>query len=736
MEYFRARSPPRSPPNATPTHEESEKDSPPSNSNGKINVLINRTRDSLRYWENQTVSLLKAYVPEKVAQRLEVRSVFGWTDVSSKEEELEDGDDQPKWRTFERQDSLPRLPVPDLRSTMTKYLKTVRPLLTDDEYKTTQEHVREFLENGDGERLQKLLMERDSAEPQHTSWLEGWWDDAYLFGRDSITINVNYFFVFEDEPHLQREVKCVQSHRAARLLRGALVFKKKLDEEKLEPDMERSTPLDMSQYPRVFCASRIPGKDRDHIITYTTYRPQGRSQNSKTTEYVEASPGHVIVIFRNQFYSLHVMEKGKIASAAEIEAGFEEIKRQILLVGDVCPPVGVLTAWNRTRWYHTREKMIQLDPANEESALMVVCLDDSAPTSHDETSRVMLHGPATNRWFDKHNLIVCANGNAGMVFEHSVGDGTSTLRLADEMYKYSRKADPKSPKTFRRAHEERLSFVLNEDIEDDIEAAFNHLRESILRNETSTLIFERYGGQLMKDNNMSPDAFAQLAIQLTYHRIFGRPGATYEAASTKKFLHGRTETVRSVSAESVAFCRAAEQPLHLSLDCGLPKQLSLLKDACVAHTNYMREAKEGRGVDRHLFGLQILADDLCNKNEMQRPGLFLDPAYKRSSHWVVSTSHCGSPSLSLFGFGPVVLDGFGVGYMIKNNSMSFNITCKETSGASSALFASMLESSLLYLQSVALAHPDKLKSPSASLHFTHPTSSTEFHYVKQLQHYR
>ena len=45
----------------------------------------------------------------------------------------------------------------------------------------------------------------------------------------------------------------------------------------------------------------------------------------------------------------------------------------------------------------------------------------------------------TNRWFDKHQLIITENGKAGINFEHSVGDGATTLRLADEMYKYELK---------------------------------------------------------------------------------------------------------------------------------------------------------------------------------------------------------------------------------------------------------------------------------------------------------
>jgi carnitine O-acetyltransferase len=41
-----------------------------------------------------------------------------------------------------------------------------------------------------------------------------------------------------------------------------------------------------------------------------------------------------------------------------------------------------------------------------------------------------------------------------------------------------------------------------------------------------------------------------------------------------------------------------------------------------------------------------------------------DPSYSKLFASVLSTSNCGTRALDLFGFGPVVDDGFGLGYMI------------------------------------------------------------------------
>lgn len=52
---------------------------------------------------------------------------------------------------------------------------------------------------------------------------------------------------------------------------------------------------------------------------------------------------------------------------------------------------------------------------------------------------------------------------------------------------------------------------------------------------------------------VSPDAYMQMAIQLTFFRIHRQITPVYETASTRKFAHGRTETCRSLSSQSKEF---------------------------------------------------------------------------------------------------------------------------------------------------------------------------------------
>lgn len=98
------------------------------------------------------------------------------------------------------------------------------------------------------------------------------------------------------------------------------------------------------------------------------------------------------------------------------------------------------------------------------------------------------------------------------------------------------------------------------DITSDVSAAIETARENaskLISDLDSVLLhYNDYGSNFMKSAKMSPDGWMQMVYQLAYYRHCGKPCPTYESASTRKFLTGRTETVRSCSIESVAFTKA------------------------------------------------------------------------------------------------------------------------------------------------------------------------------------
>jgi carnitine O-acetyltransferase len=55
---------------------------------------------------------------------------------------------------------------------------------------------------------------------------------------------------------------------------------------------------------------------------------------------------------------------------------------------------------------------------------------------------------------------------------------------------------------------------------------------------------------------LSPDAYIQQALQLAWYKDQGYATATYETASTRMMLHGRTDVIRTLSVESRSFVKA------------------------------------------------------------------------------------------------------------------------------------------------------------------------------------
>jgi carnitine O-acetyltransferase len=182
------------------------------------------------------------------------------------------------------------------------------------------------------------------------------------------------------------------------------------------------------------------------------------------------------------------------------------------------------------------------------------------------------------------------------------------------------------------------------------------------------LHFEEFGKLGIVQHRMSPDGFVQMCFQLAYHRMTGTIGSTYESANTKRFRHGRTETVRSVSEESALLCTQWQ--------CSEPaRRVYLFRGAVQAHGKRMRECKEGMGVDRHLYVLAWLAKQREQREAGYRiPALFEDVALRRLSASVLSTSNCGGPAVALFGFGAVVPNGLGVGYIIEPNELRITVS--------------------------------------------------------------
>src|SRR5437667_12156355 len=86
--------------------------------------------------------------------------------------------------------------------------------------------------------------------------------DSYLNFDNPVVLNLNPFFLLEDDPTPARNN---QVTRAASLVVSALAFVRAIRKEELPPDTVKGRPLCMYQYCRIFGTARVPTENGCHI---------------------------------------------------------------------------------------------------------------------------------------------------------------------------------------------------------------------------------------------------------------------------------------------------------------------------------------------------------------------------------------------------------------------------------------------------------------------------------------
>ncbi|KAF5659370.1 carnitine o-acetyltransferase [Fusarium heterosporum] len=549
------------------------------------------------------------------------------------------------------QDSIPRLPVPTLEETAKRYLKSLHPLLSPSEYEASKKAIDEFVRPGGvGSKLQeKLVAKRD--DPNTKNWIYEWWNDAaYLSYRDPVVPYVSYFYSHRDDRRRRDPAK-----RAAAITTSVLEFKKQVDTGVLEPEYMKKLPICMDSYQWMFNASRVAAKPADHPVKFSP-------EENK----------HIIAIRKNQFFKIHHEIDGKQLNTSELEKQFNRVYELAQRV----PAVGALTSENRDIWTDARDILLKASPKNKdaleaiESSSFVVCLDDASPVTLEERAHQYWHGDGANRWYDKPlQFIVNDNGTSGFMGEHSMMDGTPTHRLNDYVNDliFGNKLDFSDPNIRSNLPEPQLvKFEITKEVQSEIDRATKDFNDVISKHQLAVQAYQGYGKSLIKKFKCSPDAYVQMIIQLAYYKMYGKSRPTYESAATRRFQLGRTETCRTVSDDSVAWVQAMSDA---SIDD--KTRVDLFRKAINAHGEYITAASDGKGVDRHLFGLKKLLEP-----GQEIPAIYQDPAYSYSSSWHLSTSQLSSEFFNGYGWSQVIDAGFGIAYMINDNSLNFNIVSK------------------------------------------------------------
>ena len=185
-------------------------------------------------------------------------------------------------------------------------------------------------------------------------------------------------------------------------------------------------------------------------------------------------------------------------------------------------------------------------------------------------------GSVTNRWYDKMQIIVCANGSAGVNFEHTSVDGHTVLRyclqpkpnptpppppnanpnqvlrfvsdlFASTIMRFAAKisnisgisglssrelergaAGPRVRRasSFDEADElsanpapHHIGWRLTPQLQQAVRFAEVRLSDLVHQNETCTLDFTGFGKAGIVEHQLSPDAFVQLAMMAAHYEL-------------------------------------------------------------------------------------------------------------------------------------------------------------------------------------------------------------------------
>ncbi|KAF2640767.1 carnitine acetyl transferas-like protein [Massarina eburnea CBS 473.64] len=658
--------------------------------------------------------------------------------------------------TFAHQEKLPKLPIPDLDSSCKKYLAALKPLQSPKEHNDTVIATQDFLKT-DGQVLQDKLKKYASGK---SNYIEQFWYDSYLNFDNPVVLNLNPFFLLEDDPTPARNN---QVTRAASLVVSALSFVRAVRREELPPDTVRGQPLCMYQYSRLFGTARIPTENGCQI---------GQDPTAK----------HVVVLCHGQFYWFDVLDDNSdlIMTEKDISLNLSVIVEdaaQLPIREAAKGALGVLSTENRKVWSGLRDVLHREEGSNNsdclnivDSALFILCLDYTEPQTGADLCMNMLCGSSkveqgvqvgtcTNRWYDKLQIIVCKNGSAGINFEHTGVDGHTVLRFASDVYtdtilRFARTINGNAPSLWASSSPDpakrdpesfgdvqttphKLEWDMIPELSTALRFAETRLADLIQQNEFATLEFPTYGKNFMTSMGFSPDAFVQMAFQAAYYGLYGRMECVYEPAMTKFFYHGRTEAIRPVSDESVDFVKTfwGENPAAAKIDA--------LRKACQKHTAITKDCAKAQGPDRHMYALYCIWQRAIDEDGAEMassdgwdstrpsspeavnstisspkrnsvlsengsissshagpvhhsmPALFADSGWDKLNTTVLSTSNCGNPSLRQFGFGPTSGDGFGIGYIIKDGSVSI---CASSKHRQTSRFIDALESYFLEIR--------------------------------------
>uniref|UniRef100_A0A6M2DPT8 Putative carnitine o-acyltransferase cpti n=1 Tax=Xenopsylla cheopis TaxID=163159 RepID=A0A6M2DPT8_XENCH len=521
--------------------------------------------------------------------------------------------------TFSYDDNLTRLPLPSLDKTLSNYYNSLIPLATKSELESAKTIIDDF-KNGIGKKLDAMLQKRASKEK---NWLHEYWDKyAYLSNRYPLLPFCNMFGhssltdLYQPSMDIALKLTVVDVYYL-------IDFWRLLRSERLRTvqSTNPSSIYSSAQFRRLFNTVRIPGVEFDSLISYFKTEKEG------------PCPSHIIIMRGGRIFKVNVNINGKPIKASQLEQVIVDIKTMCKEKSE--QEIGYMTCDERTSWAKNRQHLQSLSQKNKnilqfiEESIFIICLDPYAPQDTTETCQLTLCNNYSTRWADKSfSVMYFENGYIGGVCDHTAFDGVISGFVSYYVYSKIQENGLDWYQTEREDKIEPTELIF--DLDEKISKEIIRLQVNLKQNQSSVTIiseaFTGFGKNHLKALKVHPDAFIQMALQLTYYKLHGKVCATYETATTRNYYNGRTETVRSCTEEALKWVTTMCNPKE-----NTKTKSESLHTALSRHIHLMNEGKKNAGCDRHLFGLYCIALE----NNIAIPDLYTDELYSRRQIYLV-----------------------------------------------------------------------------------------------------
>ncbi|KAJ4296761.1 hypothetical protein N0V90_006809 [Kalmusia sp. IMI 367209] len=541
--------------------------------------------------------------------------------------------------------ALPKLPLPDLESTLQYWLKAVHVTLDEHNYGRAKQLVKAFkAPGGIGHTLQSRL-----SALSNNSTIDSWQEKIYNSNhhmklRIPLVPQWNFFGT-----HCQSSTSHTQAERAAVITVACRNFMAQLNAAELEHEVVNEQKLDQVQYQYLFNTTREPNLYEDVMAQY---------------------PGndHIIAFRRGHAFKIPLDDSGVPISFHSLCTLFE----QIIAKDDLSESwVGVLTADSRDEWAENRSLLRNLSSDNSawlhdiEAAAFVIYFDEAAPNTPSERGHLFLHANGFNRWSDKTvQFAITSNGYSSLIGEHSMIDGYTIRRLStyvnQSVIDYIPNTDGVS--TLKSQPLESFAFKTTPDLEAQIKRVRQQLLESVTMNDYTSFEINAVGFDFFRRHKIPPKSGVQVAIQLACRSFFGISHLAHETVSLGHFCKGRVDLNHTFWAEVKEFCDAASIE-----DCEPATLRSLLVNATKAHASNLMRCSRGHGIDRHLLCLEWALEE-----DEEMPEFFANDIYRESRPKMIVTD-CLETGLLEVGSWPASENGLWIHFEPEDDAVKFSV---------------------------------------------------------------